>query len=428
MSTENDKAWERYLRAKGITFVDPIYPVDATELKELAGREPRLLAKFDTPDQLAKPLREAGYTLLPTRNGMYQLVRGDLFVGLNPCLIKSDFIPNLKFPLLTAGRSHGEAQYIDHAFNTGLLAGFLGISEMYQTIRGREYTTRFDFQFSGLDITVESVQIEVDAGYEGLHDIILVEAKIGAPVYFNVRQLYYPYRHFAELVPQKRVRNVFLTYDLPSASFTLREFSFSKRRDPLSVSVEQCIIYKMAPPVNLTIYDLLDARFQTRNILAPQADDLNKVFELLTLVEAGISRTDKVADYFVFDRRQSSYYREAAEYLGLINDSRGASYLLTDQAVALLTEPTATRTTTLAKIVVNSWIFTDLIRRAGSGKTFTNDDIDAVILSARDAQGKSHYGGTTISRRRQTIVAWIRWLAREIGCFTVVGSGTYSLS
>jgi hypothetical protein len=223
------------------------------------------------------------------------------------------------------------------------------------------------------------------------------------------------------------VRNVFLTYDLPSASYTLREFSFPEKRDPLSVSVDQCTIYKIAPTRHLAIHDLLDARFQTRNILAPQADDLNKVFELLILVEGGVNRANEVADYFVFDRRQSSYYREAAEYLGLITASRGESYALTDQAVALLADPTSTRTTTLAKVVVNSWIFVDLIRRAGSDKTFTNADIDAVIGSAKDAQGTSHYGGTTVSRRRQTIVAWIRWLAREMGCFTVVGRGVYSL-
>jgi hypothetical protein len=427
MNTENDKAWDRYLRAKEITFDKPIYSIDATELKDLAGREPRLLAKFDTPEQLAKPLRNAGYTLLPTRNGVYQLVRGNLFVALDPCLTQSDFIPNLKFPLLTAGRSHGEAQYVDHAFNTGLLASFLGISEIYQTIRGREYTVRFDFQFSGLTIIVESVQIEVDGGYEGLHDIVLVEAKIGAPAYFNVRQLYYPYRHFAALVPQKRVRNVFLAYDLPSASYTLREFDFPDQFDPLAVSVKQCIVYKVAPPVRLTIHDLLDVRFQTRNVLAPQANDLNKVYELLTLIEAGINHADEVADYFLFDRRQSNYYREAAEYLGLITASRGVSYTLTDQAIALLAEPTATRTTMLAKVVVNSWIFIDLIQRAGSDKIFTNADIDAIIAGARDEKDQARYGGTTIPRRRSTVVAWIRWLAREIGCFTILHNEVYSL-
>lgn len=428
MTTENDKAWERYIRAKEITFDEPVYSIDATELKHLSGREPRLLAKFDTTEQLGKPIREAGYTLLPIRNGQYLLVRGSLFVPLATCDAEESFVPNLKFPLLTAGRGHGEAQYIDHAYNTGLLAHFLNISELYQTIRGREYTTHFGFLFSGIDITVESVQIEVDAGYEALNEIVLVEAKIGIPASYNVRQLYYPYRHFSALVPTKHVRNVFLAYDIPSATFALHEFSFRDYHDPLTIYRERCATYRIALPLQLTIFDLLDVRFQTRNALAPQADDLNKVFELLALVETGIDRANEVADYFIFDRRQSSYYREAAEYLGLITVAVDGSYSLTEQGIALLAQPTTTQVTTLAKVVINSWIFMDLIRQAGSSRMFTNAEIERLIGGITDGQGKARYGGATIARRRQTIVAWIRWLARELGCFVIAENGAYKLN
>lgn len=423
MSTENDKAWERYLSAKEIVFDQPIYTIDAVELKALTNREPRILAKFDTPEQLPKPFQTAGFTLLPVRNGQYQLVRGNLFVQLIKCENREVFVPNLPFPLMTAGRGSGESQYIDQAFNTGLLRHFLGIGEMFQTIRGREYTKQFDFQFFGQDISVKSVQIEVDAGYESLHEVVLVEAKIGTPAFFNIRQLYYPHRHFASLVPQKRVRNVFLAYDIPSASYSLYEFSFRDNLDPLTAFTNRCMVYKIAPPARLTIHDLIDARLQTRNSLVPQADDLNKVFELLLLVDAGVNHADDVADYFVFDKRQSSYYREAAEYLGLIASSRQQGYTVTEQGITVLSEPTTTQARILAKVVVNSWIFTDLIQRAGTRKTFTDTDIDAVIASVTDADGTPHYSGTTVPRRRRTIIAWIRWLAQEIGCFVISDEG-----
>ncbi len=424
METENDKAWARYLEAKHIVFDQPSYFVEAAELKRLAKREPRLLAKFDTPEQLAQPLKKAGYTLLPTRNGQYQLVRGNLFVVLPSCTDTDAFMPKLSFPLLTAGRGSGEAQYIDYAFNTGLLTYFLGLDTIYQTICGREFTGQFEFQLSGLEIRVGSVQIEVDAGYESMYDIVLLEAKIGVPQHFNIRQMYYPYRHFTELVPQKRVRNIFLAYDLASASFHLYEFAFRQKHDPLSVEMEKCSIYRLAPLVRLTLHDLIDVRFQTHNRLVPQADDLNKIFELLTVVEAGINRAQDVADYFVFANRQSSYYREAAEYLGLITSSRYEGYALTNLGIQVLSEPTDSQTRILAKVVVNSWIFVRLIRRAGTNGIFTDTDIDAVIASVQDKGGKAHYGGTTIPRRRQTIVAWIRWLAQEIGCFKIA-AGAY---
>jgi hypothetical protein len=419
MTTENDRAWARYLEAKNIIFDQPAYPIEAAELKALAMREPRLLAKFDTPEQLAQPLKQAGYTVIPTRNGQYQLVRGNLFIALPRCGLTDIFAPKLSFPLVTAGRGSGEAQYIDYAFNTGLLAHFLDLDVMYQTIRGREYTGRFEFVLSELEFQVESVQIEVDAGYESIYDVILVEAKIGVPEYFNVRQMYYPYRHFDELALQKRVRNVFLAYDLPSASYHLYEYIFREQRDPLSADMEKCAVYRLVPPAHLTIHDLIDARFQTHNQLVPQADNLNKVFELLTAVDAGINNAEDVADYFVFDKRQSSYYREAAEYLGLITSSHGEGYELTNLGIQVLSEPADTQARILAKVVVNSWIFVKLIRHAGANGKFTDADIDTIIASVQGADGTAHYSGTTVPRRRRTIVAWIKWLAQEMGCFEV---------
>ncbi len=423
MSTKNDAAWERYIKAKAITFAQPTYIIDADELKSITNREPRLLTKFDTPEQLPKPLKTVGFTLLPIRNGQYQLVRGNLFVELAACVELTDFVPNLPFPLTTIGRGSGEMQYIDLAFNTGLLHHFLSIGQLFQTIRGREYTRQFTFQFFGQSISVDSVQIEVDAGYESLYDVVLIEAKIGIPSHFNIRQLYYPYRHFSILVPHKRIRNVFLAYDIPSASFSLHEFSFEDLQDPWTIHRTQCKVYRLAPSIPLTIYDLIDARFQTSNALVPQADDLNKVYELLTLVAAGLNRADDLADYFVFDIRQSNYYREAAEYLGLITISRQDGYRLTNLGVTLLSAPAIDQPRMLAKVVVNSWIFVELIRRSQANQQFTNDDIEDVISSVKTDQGTVRYSKTTVPRRRRTIVAWIRWLAKEIGCFTVSPTG-----
>ncbi len=422
MATENDKAWQRYIEAAGIGFDKPSYIIDAGELKKLAQREPRLMAKFDTPHQLPRPFQDSGYTLLPIRNGTYQLLPGSLFVEVPECYQLIDFKPIRPFPLFTAGRGYGEAQYVDQAFNDGLLGKFLSIEEMYLTIRGRERSGRFSFRMSDLDIDVDAVQIEVDAGYEALNVVVLVEAKIGKPGHFNIRQLYYPYRHFSQIVPQKRVRNVFLAYDIPSATYSLYEYGFADDYDPQSILLIQCGAYRLTSPERLTVYSLLDASFQTTNNIAPQADDLNKVFELLSVVEAGFNRSTEVADYFVFDRRQSSYYREAAEYLGLLYSS-GGNYELTDLGVRALSTPPDGQLLFFAKAVVNSWIFIELIRRAGVERMFTDGDIDSVICSAEDRDGAQRYQGSTIPRRRQTITAWIKWLAEQVGCFRITDEG-----
>ena len=64
------------------------------------------------------------------------------------------------------------------------------------TIRGRKYTPRFEFYVNKHKITAESVQTEVDAGYEGRNQVVLIEAKNIGSKNIIIRQLYYPFRQW----------------------------------------------------------------------------------------------------------------------------------------------------------------------------------------------------------------------------------------
>ncbi|MCS6967006.1 MAG: hypothetical protein RMJ44_09195 [Cytophagales bacterium] len=78
------------------------------------------------------------------------------------------------------------------------------------TIQGRKYTPTFEF-YAGKHkqlITVENVQIEVDAGYEGRDQIILIEAKNAETRNVIIRQLYYPF-HQWQVHTKKRVKLLF---------------------------------------------------------------------------------------------------------------------------------------------------------------------------------------------------------------------------
>lgn len=427
MPTANDLAWSDYIRVKDIRFDQPSYIVDATELKSITNREPRLLAKFDTPEQLPDPLARVGYTLFPVKNGQYQLARGSLFVDVPECPSILNFQPSTPFPLLTLARGNGESQFIDFAYNTGLLGSFLNISQMYLTIRGRERTGGFDFEFSGEFYRVDGVQIEVDAGFEALYEIVLIEAKVGKPAQINVRQLYYPYRHFSTIIPNKQVRNVLLTYDKSNTAYHLVEYAFKNPNNPRSATVLQCNVFQLVPPVQLEIDMLQDVNFRTHSDIVPQADDLNKIIQLVETVDEGNNTSALVADYFVFDLRQSSYYREAAEYLGLLEFDSNGLYSLTPLGNQLLLQPIEFYPRFLAKLVVNSWIFVELIQRARSRGTFSVVDIDNVIQSVRRSDGTPRYSGDTVRRRRQTIVAWIGWLAKQFGCFIEIRPHTYQI-
>jgi len=418
MPTANDIAWERYISETKLQLNGRKYEVTAKELKKVAEREPRLLTKFDTPKQLPRILRENKYSVIAVANGKYLLFKGCIFAPLAKCQVKNSFRTQIEFPLVTVGRGMGESEYLDNAFNSGLLSEFTQSERLYLTIRGRERTRPFSFRIKSgnLSVNVNGVQIEVDAGYEGERDVILIEAKIGRRSGFNIRQLYYPFRHFSIVAPQKRIRTLFFEFDLNTATYTFYEFTFENPCVFDSIRQTNCCVYSLIARKFYQIDELLDVGYETTSQIVPQADDLNKVLELLTLINRGQNTVDNIADYFVFAPRQSNYYGEAAEYLGLITRERGV-FEMTERAFKFMATPPDKQQMYVAKLVVNSWVFREIISRARRKGFFTYEDVEDIIAMAKSQDNQQRYGTSTISRRRQTIVAWIKWLAEQFRVF-----------
>jgi len=416
MATANDLAWEQYLNLRGLPLDGTSHHVLADDLRQVTGREPRLLAKFDTPEELPRCLREAGYALLPVRHGEYLLCRDDPFCVLPDDVRPVDESSELPFALDTAARGQGEPPYIDHAFNTRLLHRFTGCRELFLTVRGRERCGQFSFSFGGETVEVDGVQIEIDAGYEGERDLILIEAKIGQPRHLNVRQLYYPWRHY-RMVTRKTVRPVVLSYDVATTRYAFAELTFATTEDPTTWQILHHAVYRLHDAENRRLDDLLDPAWQTRVDLVPQADDLNKLVAVLELIDSGQVTSRELADAMVFDERQARYYREAAVYLGLLEESGRQP---TANGRWLLRASPRQRRLGLAKAVVNSWIVRDLARRH---ERIDRATIAAAISSLSDGQGGQRFAQVTASRRAKTIEAWLRWLAAEVGCFRADGDG-----
>ncbi|MCC7490775.1 MAG: hypothetical protein IT204_00420 [Fimbriimonadaceae bacterium] len=411
MATANDAAWEHYLAARTIALDGRSWSISAEDLRTVTGREPRLLAKFDQPSELPRCLRQAGYTLLPVRHGEYLLAPGDLCCELPPAPAATAFDSDWPFSLETACRGEGESQYIDHAYNAGLLAAFCGSGPLYLTIRGRERTGEFEFLWNGRAVTVEAVQIEVDAGYEGARDLVLVEAKVGRPSHVNVRQLYYPWRHFRQLVPGKTVRPVVLTYDVSTTRYELHEFTFAETADPGSVWPLQSAAYRLYEPERRRLPELREAQADPPRGLVPQADDLNRVVRLLELVEAGCETTEAIAAEWGFDIRQAQYYREAAAYLGLLSPE---GWQTTRAGRQVLRAGPRLRRQLLARAVVNSWLVIDCLDR---GLPLSAATLGELITALPGPRGEPRYNATTAARRARTLLAWLRWLESEVGCF-----------
>ena len=116
-------------------------------------------------------------------------------------------------------------QHLDFAYASSLIRIFLGDDSLVLSIRGRKYTPRFHFSTNAYqNISVVSVQTEVDSGFEGRDKIVLVEAKNAHTSNVIIRQLYYPMRQWS-IHTDKQVITLF--FEKRGSEFLLWEFGFS---------------------------------------------------------------------------------------------------------------------------------------------------------------------------------------------------------
>jgi hypothetical protein len=100
---------------------------------------------------------------------------------------------------------------------------------------------------SSRPIPVNSVQFQVDGLFESKDEIVIVEAKAGTRDDFIIRQLYYPYRHYAA-EHDKTIRTVFYIYDEGTGVNYLWEYSFDDPQDYTSLTVERSEKYRINNP------------------------------------------------------------------------------------------------------------------------------------------------------------------------------------
>jgi hypothetical protein len=125
-------------------------------------------------------------------------------------------------------------QHLDFDYAASLIRTFMDDPTLVLTIRGRKYTPKFDFYVGKQKIHTESVQTEVDAGYEGKNQVVLIEAKNSSTKNTIIRQLYYPYRQWQEHT-KKKVYTLFFEKNHVDSSYSIWRFEFSKLDDYNSI-------------------------------------------------------------------------------------------------------------------------------------------------------------------------------------------------
>jgi hypothetical protein len=165
--------------------------------KNLISSEARIVCKLDSREDRPEIFIKNNLFILPIKNGVYQIIKGEGYVDIPEILTEIiDYNSELDFKLLTSLHGSSEMQHLDFAFCASLIKYFTGSKKLYSTIRGRKRTEEFNFKVGNYLIETKGVQVEIDGGYEGSAQIVLIEAKNGNTKNLIIRQLYYPFRHW----------------------------------------------------------------------------------------------------------------------------------------------------------------------------------------------------------------------------------------
>jgi len=203
----HDESWLKIYRDYRMDLHDfnrSPYEITATQIKkachdflETSQKEVRILCKQDNREKRPQIFKDNGLFLLPIKNGKYVIVKGEGYVDIPEInSTEEEYKSKLNFKLDTSLVGDSEMQHLDFAYASSLIRTFMGDDSLVLTIRGRKYTPSFSFKVGKHVVDVSSVQTEVDAGYEGENQVVLVEAKNSGIDNVIIRQLYYPFKQW----------------------------------------------------------------------------------------------------------------------------------------------------------------------------------------------------------------------------------------
>ena len=419
---KTDQAWRRILddnpQILRAIQEDGFYVIEASAIKGY--REPRLMTKFDTSVNVAKPLKNCGIDVLPNTRHSYVLGAFNLYepfpdvTGIRPLPISLPDFETLRVDSLTS-----EANAINALIASRTLEEFLDEEWLVETFNGRMGTDDFTFDVavSGdgfLTIDVHAAQLEIDGGFESERSVVIMEAKNVIHNDFNVRQLYFPYRKYLNMVT-KPIRLVFSQYT--NLTYYLHEYEFWDPNNFSSIQHIRTQAYTFED-VAISWSDLRETWERTavetddNQATAPiqfiQADRFEIVLALLERVKAegGDMLTSDVAEFIGYVPRQAAYYPSAGQYLGLFDRSERGHVRLTPLAEAILDFRYRDRQLAYVALMFRHEIFHRLFGIAFRSGTMPEKGDAIAVMAELNVCNE----GETMRRRATTVISWLNWI------------------
>lgn len=429
-----EEAWELLLEKYNI--IDEIkengvFHIKANQIKEF--KEPRLMSKWDSSEQLPKPLKENKINILPDSRSSYVL--GDFLLyedipELKEHITKMPFVELPEYETIDIDNITSEANAINVLVLTRILDDFLSTEDNASTFNGRMGTGTFEFNVNTVRktkqyIKVNNAQCEIDGGFENDESVVILEAKNVVHKDFHVRQLYYPYRLWSKRV-KKTIRLVFSIYS--NKIFRLFEYKFEDINDYSSIKLVQTQNYSLQD-TSISIEELKDIKRNTvikyddnmnNKDLPPfiQADNFDRIISLLENMYDNPMNDEEIAELMHFGvnfnnnkpvYRQSQYYYNAGKYLGLFEKVRdlekGTTSCLTKLGRTIYKLQYKERQLRLVSLILEHKIFNEFF-----DYVINNGDIPDKNIVRHRMRELNVCNESQIDRRATSVRKWLCWI------------------
>lgn len=430
-----ERAWEKLLEKYNIINEieeNGIFHIEASQIKEF--KEPRLMSKWDSSEQLPSILKQNKINILP--NSRHSYVLGDFLLyqdipELEEHVTKMTSVELPEYESVDIDNITSEANAINVLILSKILDDFLETDENVSTFNGRMGTGIFDFNvdtYRGIkhNIVVNNAQCEIDGGFENSDSVIIMEAKNVIHSDFHIRQLYYPYRLWKTKV-NKPIRLVFSVYS--NKIYRLFEYEFTDINDYSSIRLIKNKNYSLQD-TQISIDELIQVRKETKvkyddnqtNKKVPpfvQADSFERIISLLENMYDNPMNDEEIAKLMHFGSnlsnnrlvyRQSQYYYNAGKYLGLFKkiktEENEVKSVLTNLGKKIYKMQYKQRQLKLVSLILEHQIFAEFFDSIikNLGELPEKEDIQSRMRELNVCNESQ------IIRRSTSVRCWLKWI------------------
>jgi hypothetical protein len=239
---------------------------------------------------------------------------------------------------------------------------------------------------------------------------------------FPLHLIYVSFTIHIEHLLMSNLQGFFFFHSIIKRKLLFWEYKFNPYDSFEAIALVKTDKYKIKiTDKKVSLKPYLDVTPVKSKIDIPQADDINKILLLPLKVSEGYDTSVKIKEFFGFVRRQSNYYRQACEILGLIQ-SYGGRFLLTDKGKEYLKLSADEKSRFVGQLLLEFPVINEIFLKVTieRNKIISTDNVIQILKK------RSYLQGTTLGRRARTIVSWFKWIRNNLGLIEVDKFGNIS--